>query len=79
MAPPLAGPDFAAHWAGQPVTDLFVLIHTSMPSDQPGTLSAQQVSDLIAFILSSNKYPAGATELPATADHLKDIILDKAP
>jgi mono/diheme cytochrome c family protein len=79
MAPPLAGPDFAAHWVDQPVSALFEQIHTAMPSDQPGTLSAQQVSDLIAFILSSNKYPAGASELPTTMDHLKDIVIDKAP
>jgi len=79
MAPPLAGPDFAAHWVDQSVADLFVSIHTNMPSDQPGTLSAQQVADLIAFLLSSNKYPAGATELPTATDHLKDIVIDKAP
>jgi hypothetical protein len=32
-----------------------------------------------AFLLSSNKFPAGQTELPADTDHLKNILFDKAP
>ncbi len=78
-APALAGAIFASHWAGQPVAGLFDMIHTSMPSDQPGTLTAQQAADLIAFLLSSNKYPAGQTELPAGMDHLNLIVIDNAP
>lgn len=79
MAPALVGPAFAAEWAGQPAAALFDLIHTSMPSDQPGTLSAQQVADLMAFLLSSNKFAAGATELPAATDPLQLILIDQAP
>jgi mono/diheme cytochrome c family protein len=79
MAPPLAGPDFSTHWAGQTLADLFDQIHTAMPSDQPGTLSAQQAADLVAFLLSSNKFPAGQAELPATMDHLKLILIDGGP
>jgi mono/diheme cytochrome c family protein len=79
MAPPLAGPDFSAHWGGQPVADLFDQIHTAMPSDQPGTLTAQQAADLVAFLLSSNKFPAGQAELPAAMDQLKLILVDGGP
>jgi mono/diheme cytochrome c family protein len=78
-APPLAGPAFATHWAGQPVASLFDMIHLAMPSDQPGTLTGQQTADLIAFLLSSNKFPAGQTELPAVTDHLQEILIDTAP
>ena len=77
-APALAGPDFLANWVGQPIAALFDSIHTSMPSDNPGTLSAQQVADLIAFILSSNQYRAGQTEIPTDADHLTHILFDNA-
>jgi cytochrome c len=77
MAPALAGAGFAAHWAGQPMADLFDTIHTTMPSDQPGSLTAQQAADLLAFFLSSNRYPAGPTELPAATDHLQLIVFDK--
>jgi len=78
-APPLAGPDFLANWVGQPLWALFDSIHTSMPSDDPGTLGAQQVADLVAFLLSSNRYPAGQTEIPTDPDHLKHIPFDNAP
>jgi S-disulfanyl-L-cysteine oxidoreductase SoxD len=77
-APALAGPDFLANWVGQPIAALFDSIHTSMPSDNPGTLSTQQVADLIAFILSSNQYRAGQTEIPTDADQLKHIPFDSA-
>jgi S-disulfanyl-L-cysteine oxidoreductase SoxD len=78
-SPALAGPDFEGKWTGRPVAALYNSIHTSMPSDQPGTLSAQQTSDLIAFLLKANKFPAGKTELPADINHLKSILIDDAP
>jgi hypothetical protein len=34
-----------------------------MPQDSPGNLSVQALNDVIAFILSSNDYPAGDAEL----------------
>ena len=77
-APPLAGPVFVGHWGGQPVASLFDYIHTSMPSDQPGTLSDHEVADLIAFLLRSSKFPAGHTELPAVPDQLNAIVIDDA-
>jgi mono/diheme cytochrome c family protein len=78
-SPALAGPDFTSNWTGQPLAALFDKIHTSMPADQPGTLTEQQTADLIAFLLRSNKFPAGQTELPAVSDRLKQILFDKAP
>jgi mono/diheme cytochrome c family protein len=78
-SPALAGPDFMSNWTGQPLAALFDRIHTSMPTDQPGSLTAQQVADLIAFLLRSNRYPAGQIELPAVSDRLKQILCDKAP
>ena len=77
-SPALAGPDFAATWSGRPVSALFNSIHTSMPSDHPGSLTTQQVADLVAFLLKVNKYPAGKTELPGNADRLKFILIDDA-
>ncbi len=75
-APPLVGADFLSHWTGQPAAELFEKIHASMPSDQPGTLTAQEAADLVAFLLSSNKLPAGPSELPAATDKLKLIVVE---
>ena len=44
-----------------------------MPSNAPGTLTPEQYADVMAFVLSVNKYPAGQTELPTTSAALKSV------
>ena len=44
-----------------------------MPATSPGSLTPQQTSDVIAYMFSVYKLPAGATELPAQPDDLKTI------
>ncbi len=81
MAPGLTGGDFATDWIGLTLNDLFERIRVSMPQDQPGSLSRQQNADVLAFVLSAGKYPAGKTELPKEAEVLKTIKFEapKAP
>jgi len=74
--PPLAGNDFAKNW--KTVGDLFDKIHTSMPASAPGTLSEPQTADIIAYMFSVGKYPAGQTELPAKMDALTQITIEPA-
>jgi len=73
MAPPLATGDFLAGWDGLTVGDLFERIRISMPQNAPGSLSGQQNADILAFVLSANKYPTGATELSNQGMVLKTI------
>jgi len=77
-APPLAGTTFGASWSGAPVSDLFERIRVSMPQDKPGSLGRQQAADVVAYILSFNKAPAGRTELPGDAEVLKAITIAPA-
>lgn len=72
-APPLTGADFLAKWDGRSVGDLFELIRQTMPDDDPGSLTGQQYADLLAYIFSLNKFPAGTTELASSAEPLKQI------
>src|SRR5512144_2640545 len=58
-APALAGTDFSANWKDETVGSLFERIRATMPADNPGSLSRTQVAEMVAFILSFNKYPAG--------------------
>ena len=44
-----------------------------MPADQPGHLSREQNAALLAYILSANKFPAGAAELSTDANLLRQI------
>jgi len=73
MAPPLSGGEFMAGWDGLTVGDLFERIRISMPQNAPGSLSGQQNADVLSFMFSANKFPAGAAELPKEAGILKTI------
>ena len=64
---------------GQTVADLFNMIQTTMPADQPGKLTRQQTADVLAFVLSSNKFPPGKTELPADEESQKKIRIAPVP
>ena len=46
-----------------------------MPADKPGTLSRERNAQILAFILKTNGYPAGATALPTQAAELGKIQL----
>lgn len=74
--PPLAGKDFLANWQGKSVGDLFEKTSTSMPATAPGTLTPEQATNLMAYLLSQGKYPAGTMPLPDKADALKTITID---
>lgn len=73
MAPPLATGDFLSGWDGLTVGDLFERIRISMPQNAPGSLSGQQNADILAFMFSANKFPAGQTELSNNGMALKAI------
>lgn len=72
-APPLAGDAFSADWNDLSVADLFERIRISMPQDSPGRLSRQEVADVLAYILSANKFPAAQMELDKETEALKQI------
>jgi len=62
-APPLVGPAFMNAWRGRSTYELYNKIATSMPQDNPRSLSDQAVESLVAFILRANGAPAGNTAL----------------
>ena len=67
-APALAGDRFWASWQNLTVADFFERTRITMPPTNPAGLSRQEYADILAFILQSNRFPAGATELaPGTA------------
>jgi S-disulfanyl-L-cysteine oxidoreductase SoxD len=72
-APPLTGGVFLANWNGLTVADLFDRIRKTMPQTSPGRLTRQQNADILAFMLSSNKFPPGKTELYRQSEMLKEI------
>jgi quinoprotein glucose dehydrogenase len=72
-APPLSGGVFLANWNGLTLGDLFDRIRKTMPLSAPGRLTRQQDADVLAFLLSVNKFPAGKTELYRQSEMLREI------
>lgn len=72
-APALTGGAFMGSWNGQTLHDLHDRVRTTMPTDTPGTYRRQDISDVIAYMLSYNRFPAGKTELPVGEEELKQI------
>jgi len=75
--PPLSGDDFLTKYEGQPALNLYDMIQKLMPATSPGTLSRPEAADLLSYILSFNKFPAGKTDLPSDEDSLKKLVLPK--
>jgi len=74
-SPPLTGSEFNDNWNNKSLAELFDKIRQTMPAppEQPGKLTPQQTSDVIAHILSIDGFPSGASELPSDIEQLKGI------
>jgi mono/diheme cytochrome c family protein len=72
-AAPLTGGTFLSNWNGLTVGDLFDRIRKTMPQGALGKLTKQQDADILAYLLSFNKFPAGKTELQKQVEFLKEI------
>jgi len=74
--PSLTGPHFLEAWGLVSLGSMANLIRTTMPPDvPPNTLSVQQVTDIVAYVLYLNYYPAGTKELPPDLDALSKLVL----
>lgn len=72
-----SGTTFMRSWGGAPVDQLYQLIASTMPYDSPGSMSRQQYTDVVAYILSLNDLPAGDTELPSDTEALSQIRIEE--
>src|SRR5262249_9454510 len=79
LAPPLSGDEFMRAWGAQPLSDLVNKIRNTMPADKPGSLTPEQVVDVVAHLLQVGKLPAGRTDLSADEAALKQITVLSAP
>ncbi len=77
-APALAGGEFLSNWNGLTLGDLFERIRTTMPQNRPGSLSREMNTQILAYVLSVNQFPAGKTDLPQQTEVLKEIKIDAA-
>ena len=73
VGPALAGKDFFATWKDMSIGDLFTKIKNEMPLTAPGTMTPEQTADVVSYILSFNKFPAGSTALGTDPAPLKEV------
>ena len=71
----LSNDRFLYQWGNVSLGELASLIQTTMPVYAPNTLTVQQSTDIVAYVLWLNAYPAGDKELPADLEALRKITL----
>ena len=75
----LVGMGFMFLWEGKSLGELYSTICNDMPQDQPRSLSKGSYEDILAFILKSNKFPAGDTELESGENALDKLMITSRP
>jgi mono/diheme cytochrome c family protein len=73
------GDAFRTKWLLRSAFEIFDLIRSRMPDDNPGSLARNEYADIVAYLLSLNGYPAGAEELPSDDEPLKHVKIDSLP
>jgi mono/diheme cytochrome c family protein len=74
--PALVGLEFLSNWNSLSLADLYDRVNSTMPADAPGTLTPQQTSDVMSYVLKLNKYPAGQAELATDLAALKNVKIE---
>src|SRR5262252_8195147 len=75
-APPLAGGQFLSNWNGLTLDVLFERIRLTMPVDNPAAVNRLSKADILAYILSMNRFPPGSAELQHKTELLKEILIE---
>lgn len=68
---------FLNSWKGRSVRDLFELVRTQMPMDNPGGLRRTEYADVLAYIFELNGLPPGDSTLPSDETRLRRIRIDR--
>jgi S-disulfanyl-L-cysteine oxidoreductase SoxD len=69
------GPAFKQNWDTRTAFDLFEIIRTTMPNDDPGRLPREDYANIVAYLFKVNKMPSGRKPLPSDVAGLKQIVI----
>ncbi|MCW2370574.1 c-type cytochrome [Sphingobium sp. B11D3D] len=75
---PGLGDRFMAHWSNAPLSNLHEYVGRAMPQFAPGSLTPDDTTNIIAFLLQANGLPAGSAALPSEAGALARITVQPA-
>jgi quinoprotein glucose dehydrogenase len=74
-APQLVDKEFLSKWEGKSLGTLIAYTQKEMPTDGPGKISRRQCTDIIAYVLSANNFPAGQNEIAPEAEAQNAITI----
>ncbi len=77
--PPLARAKFLRDWEGRSLATLLEYTRATMPENNPGSLTEQEYVDVIAYMLSVSRIPAGDDELRADPQNLARNVIQQQP
>lgn len=72
-APALIGGEFVSHWDTMTVGDLYDRVRTTMPQNDPQSLTREEYADVLAFLLKNNGFPTGEKPLDRRSEVLATI------
>lgn len=68
--------NFRFLWNGETIYNLFDVLWTTMPQDNPGTMAPGAVIDVIAYILKLNNAPEGKEALKSDSTSMRAIKIE---
>lgn len=66
-------------WQGRTLGELLAYLQDKMPKNDPGSMTAAEYADVMAYLLKLNKMPTGTRDLPSDAKVLRTITIDVLP
>ena len=79
FAPGITGADFIGRWEGETLDVLVTKVTQTMPLDRPAALSAEEYSDIMAYLFQASGYAAGDAEFDVGAAGHADLTIAPAP
>ncbi len=61
-------------WDGERLAEVMSYMQETMPQDNPGSLSAEDYTDVLAYVLKVNEFPAG--DLDLTVESVENIVIE---
>ena len=74
-----ASQGFVREWSGHRLVELVEFLQSEMPKDDPGSLTAAQNAQIIAYLLQINRVPSGKVDLATDHAALESIVIEFPP